>query len=281
VLATACVGAALLIGIWVLVLALVSPRALPPPSAVIAVGRQAPPPEAKKPLQAFARPFDRADKRPRVALVVSNETDRGAAQMTAALKLPGAITLALSPYTPNLPDWAARARQAGHEILIGVPMEPMDLSIYDPGPLALLGSAEPAANRERLDKILGLANGYVGVLPLGGGRFLANAKKLRPILAEIDRRGLLFVDAGGAAPDAVAAVAGSLPRVKIDQVIEADTREALERRLAELEGAAQRGGAALGLVGDSPAAIETVRAWAAGLETRGLALAPATAMLPR
>jgi polysaccharide deacetylase 2 family uncharacterized protein YibQ len=281
VLATACVGAALLIGVWVLVLAISAPRILPPPSAVLLVGRPAAPPQAKKPLQAFAQPFDRSDKRPRVALILSNETDRSAAQMAAAVTLPGAVTLALTPYTPDLPDWVARARQAGHEILIGLPMEPMDLSIYDPGPLALLSSAEPPANRERLDKILALATGYVGVLPLGGGRFLADPKKLRPILGEIDHRGLLLVDVGGTARNAVAETAGELPRVKLDQVIEADTREALERRLTELEGAARRGGAALGLVGVNPAAIEKIGAWAAGLEARGVALAPVTALLPR
>jgi polysaccharide deacetylase 2 family uncharacterized protein YibQ len=277
----ACAGAVLLIGGWIAVLWATAPRVLRPPSAVIAVGRPAPPPETKKPLAAFARPFDRTDKRPRVALILSNETDRSAADMTAALKLPGGITLALTPYTSDLSDWAARARQAGHEILIGLPMEPLDPTVYDPGPLALLASADEAANRERLDQILRLAVGYVGVMPLGGGRLLTDAEKLRPVLAEIDRRGLLFVDVGGSARDAVAQAAGDLPRVKLDQFIEADTREALERRLDELEGAAKRGGAALGLVAMSPAAIEKIGAWTEGLERRGIALAPVTAMLPR
>jgi polysaccharide deacetylase 2 family uncharacterized protein YibQ len=281
VLVSAAAAAAILLGLWVLVLARSAPQPPAPPSLEIALGPAAAPAEAKKPFQAFARPFDRSDKRPRVALILSNETDRSPAEMTAAIKLPGAITLALTPYTPNLPDWVARARQAGHELLLGLPMEPMDLSIYDPGPLALLSSADAAANRERLDKLLARANGYVGVVPLGGGRLLGDADKLRPILAELDHRGFLFVEIGGLARSAVAEVAGDLPRLKIDQVIEAETREALERRLAELEGAARRGGAAVGLVGASPAAIEKVGAWAAGLEARGLALAPVTAMLPQ
>jgi polysaccharide deacetylase 2 family uncharacterized protein YibQ len=283
VLASAALGAAILLGVWAVVLARSAPQPPAPPSLVIALapGPAAPPPASNKPLQAFARPFDRSDKRPRVAVILSNETDRGAAAMAAAVKLPGAITLALTPYTPNLPDWAARAHQAGHEILLGLPMEPIDLSIYDPGPLALLSSAEPAANRERLDKLLGRANGYVGALPLGGGRLLADADKLRPILAELHRRGLLFVEVSGPAGNAVAATAGDLPRVKVDQVVEAETREALERRLAELEGAARRGGAVVGLVGANPAAIDKVGAWAAGLEARGIALAPVTAMLPQ
>ena len=283
-LVIAALATAILIAAWVLGLALSAPRVPAPPSVVIALGNRVTPtptPPAKKAYQSFARPFDRGDKRPRVALILSNETDRGAGDMNAAIKLPGAITLALTPYTPNLPDWAGRARQAGHEILLGLPMEPLDLTIYDPGPLALLSSADAAANRERLDRLLALANGYIGVLPLGGGRFLSDADKLRPVLAELDRRGLLFVDIAGPASSTVAATAGDLSRVKVDQVIEAETREALERRLAELEGAAKRAGAAVGLVGANPAAIEKIGAWAAGLEARGVALAPLTAMLPQ
>ncbi|MBX6368164.1 MAG: divergent polysaccharide deacetylase family protein [Rhodospirillales bacterium] len=260
-------------------LALSTPQPPAPPSVVFAIGAPGMTATAgKRPLQAFARPFRHDPQKPRVALILSNETDRSPAQMTAALALPGEVTLALTPYTPNLADWAGRARQAGHEVLLGVPMEPADPSIYDPGPLALLAGAEPAVNRERLDRILARASGYVGVLPLGGGRFLATPEKLRPVLVELDRRGLLFVDP---ADSAAAEGAGALSRVRIDQVIEADSRQELGRRLAELEGAARRGGAALGLVHASPAAVEEIAAWAAGLAERGVALAPVTALLPQ
>lgn len=263
-------------------LALSAPQPPAPPSVVFAIGAPGMTTTGgKRPLQAFARPFRHDPQKPRVALILSNETDRSPAQMTAALALPGEVTLALTPYTPNLADWAGRARQAGHEVLLGVPMEPADPSIYDPGPLALLAGVEPSVNRERLDRILARATGYVGVLPLGGGRFLANPEKLRPILAELDRRGLLFVDPADSAGSAGAEGASALSRVRIDQVIEANSREELERRLAELEGAARRGGAALGLVQASPAAIEEIAAWAAGLAERGVALAPVTALLPQ
>jgi polysaccharide deacetylase 2 family uncharacterized protein YibQ len=263
---------------WVSVLAFSAPRPPPPPSAVIALPRLPPPPAPQKPLQTFARPFDKSDKRPRVALILSNETDHSTPQMTAALNLPGAVTLALTPYTRGLPDWAERARQSGHEVLIGLPMEPGELSITDPGPLVLLSTAEPAVNKDRLEKALRSATGFVGVLPLEGERFLNVPEKLRPVLEEVNRRGLLFVDRSGRS--AVAETGGELPRLKIDQVVDGDTREALERRLAELEGAAKRAGRVIGLANASPAMLEKITAWAAGLEARGVALAPVTAMLP-
>jgi polysaccharide deacetylase 2 family uncharacterized protein YibQ len=250
-----------------------APQPAPPPATVVAVS---PVVRAPKPLHAFARPFDKSDRRPRVALVLSNEADRSAAQMTAATKLPGVVTLAFTPYTRDLPLWVERARQGGHEILLGLPMEPLDPGTRDAGPLALLADAEPQANAARLDRVLESASSYVGVLPLGGGRLLGSAESLRPILAEIDRRGLLLVDPSGA----VAQTAGDLPRVGVDRRLEGDTRAEIERRLADLEDIARRAGGAVGLAPALPAVIERIAAWTAGLEARGIALAPITAMLP-
>lgn len=39
---------------------------------------------------------------------------------------------------------ATRAREAGHEILLQLPMEPFDYPDSDPGPQTLLASAAPA-----------------------------------------------------------------------------------------------------------------------------------------
>ena len=43
-----------------------------------------------------------ADRRPRIAIVISG-LGQSAAETDAAIKLPGAVTLAFSPYSPDLP----------------------------------------------------------------------------------------------------------------------------------------------------------------------------------
>jgi polysaccharide deacetylase 2 family uncharacterized protein YibQ len=55
-------------------------------------------------------------------------------------------------------------------------------------------------------------------------------------------------------------------------------RAEIDQRLAELERIARERGAALGLSGASPLAVERLAAWAAGVEARGFALAPASAL---
>ena len=44
------------------------------------------------------------------------------------------MTLAFSPYADDLPRSVAKARAAGHEILLQVPLEPYGYPDVDPGP---------------------------------------------------------------------------------------------------------------------------------------------------
>jgi hypothetical protein len=69
----------------------------------------------------------------------------------------------------------------------------------------------------------------------------------------------------------------------VDLVVdEPATRGEIDRRLAELERIARERGTALGLAADvSPVLVDRVAAWAAGLEERGLVMAPVTALIRR
>ncbi|WP_431267535.1 divergent polysaccharide deacetylase family protein [Dankookia sp. P2] len=65
-------------------------------------------------------------------------------------------------------------------------------------------------------------------------------------------------------------------------VDEPATRSEIELKLAKLEALAREHGAALGYAGEaSPVLVDRVAAWAGGVESRGLVLAPVTAMLRR
>ncbi|HET6519758.1 MAG TPA: divergent polysaccharide deacetylase family protein, partial [Geminicoccaceae bacterium] len=82
-------------------------------------------PDARAPHRVYARGSDPAagDGRPRVALLVTG-LGLWSAATEVALNLPPAVSLAFSPYTPDLPGLLKRARGAGHEVLLVLPMEP-------------------------------------------------------------------------------------------------------------------------------------------------------------
>jgi polysaccharide deacetylase 2 family uncharacterized protein YibQ len=59
-------------------------------------------------------------------------------------------------------------------------------------------------------------------------------------------------------------------------------RVEVERRLAELEDLARQNNSALGLANDPvPSVVAAIAAWSAGLEARGVVIAPITVLIRR
>jgi len=235
----------------------------------------------RSPAQAYARPFDAADPRPRIAVVVTG-LGMNRAATSLAVGLPGEVTLAFSAYAEDLDEWMAKARAAGHEALLELPMQPANYPNDDPGPWALLTDVEPEANLARLHRLLARFAGYVGVTDNMGGAFAASEPHLVPVMAELKRRGLLFLDRQAAyaeAPGIIAARVG-LPRIAADIQIDAEpSRAAILSRLNETQDHARRDGAAVAVAEPYPLSLTLVGQWLAGLGAAGIAAAPLTALV--
>lgn len=240
--------------------------------------------DGRKPWQVYARPFDQSDKRPRVALIFSGLGQSTAATEAAIQRLPGGVTLAFAPYAKNLDQWIGLARAAGHEVLLTVPMEPIGYPENDPGPHTLLTSLTEQENRDRLLFLLSRFTGYVGVLNTMGARLTTSPQNLKPILEEIKDRGLIFVDARSSLRSVAAAQATEigLPRAINNRFIDIKAaRSDIDQRLDELERIAREGGYAVGIGSPYPVTIERVALWVRELESKGIALAPVSAMVDK
>ncbi|MBV9522475.1 MAG: divergent polysaccharide deacetylase family protein [Alphaproteobacteria bacterium] len=230
----------------------------------------------------YARPFDASQSRPRIALVIENLGQTAAETEAAIAKLPPSVTLGFNPYAQNLLDWVGKARAAGHELVIGVPMEPLDYPREDPGPQTLLLSLSPKENLDRLEWALSRASGYVGVTNFMGARFTAAPNELRPIIEVLKGRGLLFLETRVSNESAVEPLAQSfaLPHAANDRDLDGEeSRAGIDEALADLEGIARKRGAAVGTGNGFPATIERIADWATTLEGKGLVLAPLTAVI--
>lgn len=238
--------------------------------------------DGRQPWQVYARPFDLTDKRPRVAIVVTNMGLSAAATDHAINALPGAVTLAFAPFAEGLKDGLARARGKGHEVLLNAPMEPEGYPRSDPGPKALLTSLSEAENLENLTWILTRGEAYVGIANLTGGRFAQSPEHLKPVLAMLRQRGLLYVDrwAGNEAPSGTIAKEIELPFAGVQLVVDQDpTKNGIDGRLAELERIARRDGRAVGLALPYPLSLERISLWINELDQRGAILAPVSAVV--
>jgi polysaccharide deacetylase 2 family uncharacterized protein YibQ len=133
-----------------------------------------------------------------------------------------------------------------------------------------------------LEWVLSRFPGYVGAIGVVGGmrgeRFAAMEQSYLALQESLRNRGLLFVDArpGVAGP---ARAWGRSVDVILD---EPATRTEIERRLGELETIAKARGSALGLAhAATPVVVDRLVAWAAGLERRGVVLAPVSVLIRR
>jgi polysaccharide deacetylase 2 family uncharacterized protein YibQ len=230
----------------------------------------------ERPIFAYASHFDLEDSRPKIAvLLLGLGLQRAVTE--AALALPAHVGLQFSPYAPNIEADVSAARRGGHEVLLGLPMEPPAYPENDPGPHTLLAHASPDANLDRLLWLLSRATGYVGVA--GDGGVFAQSPAAEPVVRELAARGLALVEIGEGGLTEEARAAG-LPYARAAAALDADpTPRAIDRALAELEAEALDRGSALGVAIAYPLSIERLRAWIAGLEAKSLVLAPVSALL--
>lgn len=233
------------------------------------------------PMRAYAPPVA-ADGRPRIALVISGLGISAKATDAALKSLPAQVTLSFAPYESDVQRWVSQARDAGHEVLLEVPMESYDFPDSDLGPHTLRSGASDDINTQRLIWAMTRFTGYAGVTNLLGGRFLADPVSLEPALAYLARRGLFFYENGGGAHSAVpdiaprAGLAYAQGQSAIDTI---QTAMEIDRRLAALEESAKSGGSAVGSGFLYPVTIDRVARWAQGLSVRGFVLAPASAIV--
>jgi polysaccharide deacetylase 2 family uncharacterized protein YibQ len=238
-----------------------------------------------KPFTVYAADADRAKaaKMPTVSIVVGG-LGVGAAKTTEAImKLPGAVTLAFTPYGADPGKLAERARAQRHEILLQIPMEPYDYPDNDPGPQTLLATLGPEENLDRLFWHLGRLQGYAGIANFMGARFVATDAAMGPIIREAAKRGLSYFDDGSAPRSVASVLAGgqAMPFAKGDVSIDAvPTSAEIDRQLAKLEAIAKERGFAVGTASALPISIDRIGAWIKTLDARGIMLVPlTTAML--
>ncbi len=246
-------------------------------------------PDGRAPMQIYAAPFDRSDQRPRVALLIAGIGMNEAESDVAVANLPPAVSFAVSPYASRLTGLLARARAAGHELLVSLPLEPQAYPLNDPGHHALLTGASLAVNAQRLDWALTRFTGYVGATgalgELRGERFAAAPDQMEPVLATLAQRGLLYVDPRPNARRPNIGPPGHAPQGGayrgVDLVVDDPPGQAsVDAALARLEMLAVNRGAAIGLIGrPSPLTLDRIGVWLLGIEQRGLALAPVSVVV--
>jgi polysaccharide deacetylase 2 family uncharacterized protein YibQ len=241
-------------------------------------------PDGRTPMKAYGRAFVADGNKPRIAVVVRGLGVGVAATLRALTELPPELTLGFVPFASDLQSQMDKARSAGHEVLLELPMEPFDFPDSDPGPHALLVAASAEENAKRLEWALSRATGYVGVMNFLGGRFMGEENAIEPMLDNIAKRGLLFFDNGASSNSVVITSARHVKAPIVTGTLTLDqlqTQAAIDLKLGELENAARTDGFAIGVASAYPISIARLAEWAANARARGFELVPLSSLAAR
>jgi polysaccharide deacetylase 2 family uncharacterized protein YibQ len=226
-----------------------------------------------------ALPFTDLNSRPLVAIVI-DDVGLDRPRSKRAWELPGPLTMSFLPYANDLGEQARTARAHNKELMLHLPMEPTGRQ--DPGPGALLVSLPDSELRQRALVALDSFDGYAGVNNHMGSRFTAFRPGMETVLRQLKARGLMFLDSR-TTPQSVGDQVGQeigVPTIVRHVFLDDDeSLDAVRHKLAETEAVARRQGFVIAIGHPHEATLQALSEWLPTVQGKGMALAPATAVL--
>jgi polysaccharide deacetylase 2 family uncharacterized protein YibQ len=191
------------------------------------------------------------------------------------------VTLAFSPYGRDAKGWAMKARQDGHEVFLGIPMEPT-VSLDAEMPNMLLASLPREENLKRLDWLIAQIGEFNGFINIMGGRLSQTPEAMLAVMEALKARDLPYLDDGEAAhPIALLTAARLKMRYRVADESAKDLRgiNDIPGLLARLEATARQKGSAIAILPPDTETIRQVILWSSKLQQKGIKLVPASQII--
>ncbi|MBU4566729.1 MAG: divergent polysaccharide deacetylase family protein [Desulfarculus sp.] len=266
-LAVAGVVFAFLTGLW---WSTPAPRR-PAPKQPAQKAAQAPVPKAKPAVEPkkASPPAESAAKpptapRPMVAIIIDDMGHGlGPAQRLAGLGMP--LTFSILPHSLQAKAVARLAHAHGVEVMLHLPMEPKGYPSRNPGQGVLLREMTRERLLEVLRDDLARVPSAAGVNNHMGSAFTLHPELLEPVLLEIKRRGLFYLDSFTSADSLGLATAQRLGLCtgRRDVFLDHQTnREAIDQQMRRLLALAKERGRAVAIGHPHPETIKALEEWA-------------------
>ncbi len=229
-------------------------------------------------------PDGQASSDVRVAVVVYGFGD-DAELARSFLSLPQPFAVALAPARPASAGWFRGARDAGREVVLHLPLEPINYPQVNPGPGTILVTMKPAEITNTVRKYLGQAGSVAAVSNQMGSLATQDMAVMSAVYRELRRQKVPFLHmtpVAGSVCKSLAAEIGVVydePHDVIDREALSQGRAALDRRWQMvLEGARARGSAIV-LLRATPQSREWLTQALAVKRLKGVSIVPLSALL--
>lgn len=231
------------------------------------------------PWQRYALPIT-FNGNPKIVIVIDDVgLDRRRARQT--INLPGPLTMSFMAYAEDLNKQASAARDAGHELMLHVPMEPSSSTI-NPGPNVLLSGMPTDELKKNVEWNLAQLDGYVGINNHMGSRFTADPEGMKVVVASLKQHGYLFLDSvtSGKSVAHETARDGGIPFAIRNVFLDHDDDlDAIRRQLRHTEQIARKTGLAIAIGHPRDKTIEALKEWLPKLEEKGFQLVPISSVV--
>jgi hypothetical protein len=236
--------------------------------------------EALQPNYRYELKNPRSEKA-RIAIII-DDVGMNRLQSRVVSEMEGApLTLALLPYATNLEAFVEPAKKAGHELIIHMPMEPMNSEI-DTGPIALKSEMNANAVREMMEKAFNSFDGYVGLNNHMGSRLTQDQAAMDLVMDILDERGLFYVDSKTISTSVAAKAAreqGISYAVRDVFLDHEDSPEFVRKALQRVEKVALENGSAIAIGHPHKNTVNALKEWLPTLEGRGFEVVPVSSLL--
>lgn len=223
----------------------------------------------------YALKMDVPTNKPMIAVVIDDlGLDRKRTARTLALPAP--LTMAFIPYAKSLDKQTATARNNGHELLVHLPMEPLNEKL-DAGPNHLNTHLAHEDLQDRIHWNLERFGGYVGVNNHMGSRATTDKTVMSALMAELRNREMLFLDSRtnaksvGGEMAAQEGVPFAERNVFLDNV---NDKTAVLKQLSLLERVSRKTGFAVGIGHPRDGTIDALKEWLPLAQSKGFSLVP-------
>ncbi len=236
--------------------------------------------DGRRPFDVYAAPWSGA-RGARVAIVIGGLAVSQTGTQQAIQKLPPEVTLAFASQGNSIGRWMQAARREGHEIIMQVPLEPFDYPNVNSGRNTLTVEASAQANVKSLRWTLSRTTNYAGVMNYMGARFSTDPAAMAPMMGELGKRGLMYLDDGSFARSVAAgeALKSGVPFAEGDATIDAvRERGEILKKLDELERTARARGFAIGTGSAFDVTVDAVASWVNEAKKRGIEIVPVSAV---
>lgn len=219
---------------------------------------------------------------PQIAIVIDDAgVDRR--RTSQVIGLTGPMTISFLTYATKLEPLIKSARDAGHEIMLHVPMEPGNTKI-DPGPKVLATALTDEEIIERLEWGIKRVPGVIGINNHMGSRFTQDERGMRLVMEVLRRHGLMFLDSRTSTKSVAASTAKlyEVPYAIRNVFLDHEPKlEVIQKQLQHLERAAQRNGYAVAIGHPRDSTIEALAQWLPVVAEKGFVLVPLSAIIAK